>query len=124
MEKLEARYAPTEENLRTALEDSDQNTLNQLESLLADVEGDVEVEVSGGSVSLQCPITQQRFKDPARSATCGHTYEREAALAHYRRNRLFDGTAKCPVAGCPHKFQPNDLQRDEMMAARLRMTQQ
>ena len=39
---------------------------------------------------LMCPITRAMFQDPVMVVDSGHTYERSAVLAHFRRNRAKD----------------------------------
>ena len=45
-----------------------------------DADLDAEPEV------LSCPITRTMFRDPVFGVESGHTYERSAILAHFRRN--------------------------------------
>ena len=39
---------------------------------------------------LLCPITRSMFRDPVVLFDSGHTYERSAVLAHFRRNGAKD----------------------------------
>ena len=39
---------------------------------------------------LLCPITRTMFRDPVFVLESGHTYERSAVLAHFRRNGAKD----------------------------------
>jgi len=39
---------------------------------------------------LLCPITRTMFRDPVMVVESGHTYERSAVLAHFRRNGAKD----------------------------------
>ena len=39
---------------------------------------------------LLCPITRTMFRDPVMVFDSGHTYERSAVLAHFRRNGAKD----------------------------------
>ena len=49
-----------------------------------DADLDAEPEV------LMCPITRTMFRDPVMVVESGHTYERSAVLAHFRRNGAKD----------------------------------
>ena len=49
-----------------------------------DADLDAELEV------LMCPITRTVFRDPVVLFDSGHTYERSAVLAHFRRNGAKD----------------------------------
>ena len=49
-----------------------------------DADLDAEPEV------LICPITRAVFRDPVMVVDSGHTYERSAVLAHFRRNGAKD----------------------------------
>lgn len=76
-------------------------------------EGDFSVTVSRDI--FVCPITQQPFKDPYRSTTCGHVFEREAVMNMLRSNR----NIPCPVGGCRHHLSQSMLQQDTELHRRM-----
>ncbi|QPG73478.1 hypothetical protein FOA43_000789 [Brettanomyces nanus] len=89
-------------------------TINPTEPVpfLHDVsEGDNDIEVEGGKVSLLCPISHDLIEDPVINPKCGHTYDK-TSVANYLRN-----SNQCPV--CPTELRRQDLIEDKLMKQRL-----
>jgi hypothetical protein len=69
-----------------------------------------DIMVDKATISIKCPITLQKFKDPVTSSKCPHSFERTAIMDMIRgsSNRLGgDGVrgqgnrcVECPVTGC------------------------
>ncbi|VEU21535.1 DEKNAAC102423 [Brettanomyces naardenensis] len=76
-----------------------------------DKDDDDDIEVEGGKISLECPISHDLIEDPVKSTKCGHTYDKTAVL-HYLRN-----SAECPV--CPTDLKRQYLVEDTLMKQRL-----
>ena len=49
-----------------------------------------DAELADEPEELLCPITRSMFRDPVVLFDSGHTYERSAVLAHFRRNGAKD----------------------------------
>lgn len=71
---------------------------------------------SQAMVSLNCPITKQRFKEPVTSE-CGHTFEESAILQMLRQGQ--GAHCQCPFVGCTRLITKDALQPDIMMKRRL-----
>jgi SUMO ligase MMS21 Smc5/6 complex component len=80
------------------------------ESANGAAEGDDDVEMtSRGPRSLRCPLTLTRLVEPVRSRKCPHTFSKAAIL------QMLKGHEKgCPVAGCPQRISPADLEQDRI----------
>ena len=66
-----------------------------------------------GQQTLICPITKQTLVSPVRSNKCGHVYSKEAILLHIKNiKKKGRNLPSCPVAGCSHTVDLNDLERD------------
>lgn len=86
-------------------------TINPTEPL-PNIDEDEDVAISGGTVSLNCPISGETMKDPVKSSVCGHTYDKES-MVHYLRN-----SNECPVCGV--RVRRTDLVPDLLMQLRLK----
>ena len=62
----------------------------------ASARGDVpapDADLDAEPEELLCPITRTVFRDPVMVFDSGHTYERSAVLAHFRRCLLYTSDA-------------------------------
>ncbi|KAI0463898.1 hypothetical protein LJB42_002906 [Komagataella kurtzmanii] len=87
-------------------------TLNP-ESELPDAEDD-DVAISGGKVSLICPISKRPMKNPVKITVCGHCFERTHILEFLQQSQ---GSGFCPE--CRTLFKKQDLVDDDLMKLRL-----
>jgi hypothetical protein len=76
---------------------------------------DDEIQMTGVTFNLKCPLTLQVFKEPYSNNVCSHTFEKSAFLAYFNssatvfaqpgqrgRGQQPQGPkrAKCPQSGC------------------------
>ncbi|KAI2794490.1 hypothetical protein POX_a01089 [Penicillium oxalicum] len=81
-----------------------------------------DIAIESEKISITCPITLVRFKDPVISK-CKHNFEREAIMEMISRSRPLPGgrarvkAVKCPVCGTP--LTADDLDFDRAMKRRV-----
>lgn len=100
-----------------------------------DDDEDDDIAVARVKISTRCPITLVEFKDPITSKTCHHSFERDAIMGMIKEQRPptsarapppLDRTAtvECPVAGCDRRLHEGDLERNEVVARKIKRLQE
>lgn len=99
-------------------------TRNQRQPSPADSD---DIAIERERISLQCPLTLVRFRDPVTSTKCPHSFEREAIMDMISRSQPVRGgprvkAVKCPV--CSIFLTAGDLVRDTAMQRRVRRAEE
>lgn len=99
-------------------------TRNQRQPSPADSD---DIAIERERISLQCPLTLVRFRDPVTSTKCPHSFEREAIMDMISRSQPVRGgprvkAVKCPV--CSILLTAGDLVRDTAMQRRVRRAEE
>lgn len=76
----------------------------------SDDEGDL--EVSGGTIELVCPISKTLLTDPV-IAPCGHSFSKNEIMQFIRQN------LNCPIPGCNKTISSRNLKPDYLMKLRV-----
>nr|XP_002126230.1 E3 SUMO-protein ligase NSE2 [Ciona intestinalis] len=72
--------------------------------------GDDDVMQMAGEATTTCPITQCQMADPVKDKICGHSFEKQAILAHIAQCQKRKRPAKCPSTGCTNIIDRNNLE--------------
>jgi hypothetical protein len=94
-----------------------------------DDDDDDDVAINSERISLKCPITLLRFKDPVTSTKCPHSFERQAiedmirngtapARGGRRNQHHINRSVQCPV--CSVLLTMQDLRADPVLVRRVR----
>lgn len=87
-----------------------------------------DVAIERERISLYCPITLVRFKDPVTSTKCPHSFEHNTIMDMIMRSRPMPGgparvkAVKCPV--CSNLLTAADLVRDTALQRRVRRAEE
>ncbi|KAF3388436.1 mRNA cap guanine-N7 methyltransferase [Penicillium rolfsii] len=87
-----------------------------------------DVAIERERISLNCPITLARFKDPVTSTKCPHSFEHDAIMDMIMRSKPMPGgptrakAIKCPV--CLTFLTAADLVRDTALQRRVRRAEE
>lgn len=100
-------------------------------SMMPDDE-DEELVVTGGVLSLKCPLTLKLFEEPYSNNVCKHTFEKAAILEMMQGATVFyeggrgrnrgEGVKKlkCPVPGCDKMLEESEFYDDVMVARQVK----
>ena len=86
-------------------------------------DNDDDIVMDRATVSMRCPLTFQRFKEPFTSTKCPHTFEKNAILEMIRRSTMRvgggarggDRAVECPVTGCAQVRMRNYRSRRDVL---------
>ncbi|KAJ5168696.1 uncharacterized protein N7482_004290 [Penicillium canariense] len=87
-----------------------------------------DIAIERERISLHCPVTLLRFRDPVTSTKCPHSFERDAIMDMIARSRPMPGgprrakAVKCPV--CSILLTADDLPRDAALLRRVRRAEE
>ncbi|KAJ5380786.1 uncharacterized protein N7496_003214 [Penicillium cataractarum] len=104
---------------------STRRTRNQRQPSPADSD---DVAIALERISLDCPLTLVRFRDPVTSTKCPHSFEHDAIMDMISRSRPMPGgpprvkAVKCPV--CSIILTAGDLVRDTALQRRVRRAEE
>lgn len=104
---------------------STRRTRNQRQPSPADSD---DVAIERERISLDCPLTLVRFRDPVTSTKCPHSFEHDAIMDMISRSRPMPGgparvkAIKCPV--CTTFLTAGDLVRDTALQRRVRRAEE
>lgn len=104
---------------------STRRTRNQRQPSPADSD---DIAIERERISLDCPITLVRFRDPVTSTKCPHSFEHGAIMDMIARSRPMPGgparvkAVKCPV--CSIFLTARDLVRDTALQRRVRRAEE
>ncbi|KAJ2492586.1 hypothetical protein IWW37_001341 [Coemansia sp. RSA 2050] len=72
-------------------------------------DSDEELTIAGARRTYKCPITTTWLVDPVTSKTCKHSFSKQAIMDYLRAK---GGRSACPVGGCSHMLNREDLAAD------------
>ncbi|OOQ84204.1 hypothetical protein PEBR_33646 [Penicillium brasilianum] len=104
---------------------SARRTRNQRQPSPADSD---DIAIERERISLYCPVTLVRFRDPVTSTKCPHSFEHDAIMDMIARSRPMPGgrarvkAVKCPV--CSIFLTAKDLVRDTALQRRVRRAEE